>query len=185
VPGYVAVATRLPASPEAAGDTGPGDLTDPSEGPAQTDLAGRNETLLAVVPVPGTGTSLVIVGYAVATADAPPQPDRGAESGLVIDRMQRRVWADGREIALTFQEFELLAFLSGHPGTVFSRSELGTRAWQGGWRADSRTVDVHVSRLRRKLGPDYGRCIATEYRAGYRFQAPGTVAASPGTLARG
>jgi DNA-binding winged helix-turn-helix (wHTH) protein len=44
---------------------------------------------------------------------------------------------------------------------------------------------VHVSRLRRKLGPAYGRCIATEYRAGYRFQPPGTVTTDPRALARG
>lgn len=79
----------------------------------------------------------------------------------------------------------MLAFLSGHPGTVFSRAELGARAWQGEWRADSRTVDVHVSRLRRKLGPAYGRYIATEYRAGYRFQAPGTATTTPGPPVRG
>jgi DNA-binding response OmpR family regulator len=112
------------------------------------------------------------VGYSIATPEAWPAPDHGMGTGLVIDRMQRLVWADGREVTLTFQEFELLAFLGENPDTVFSRAELAARAWQGAWRADSRTVDVHISRLRRKLGPGYGRCIATEYRAGYRFRAP-------------
>ena len=42
--------------------------------------------------------------------------------------------------------------------------------WQRDFTADSRTVDVHVSRLRRKLGPDYGRCLVTEYRVGYQFR---------------
>jgi DNA-binding winged helix-turn-helix (wHTH) protein len=186
VSGYVAVATRVLAAAEVAGDADPGDVSNqPEAGSAQIELPGRDGTLLAVVPVPGTGTSLVIVGYAVATPDARPAPDQGGETGLVIDRMQRRVWVGGREVVLTFQEFELLAFLSGHPGMVFSRAELGAMAWQGAWRADSRTVDVHVSRLRRKLGPAYGRCLATEYRVGYRFQAPGTVTADPGALACG
>ena len=54
---------------------------------------------------------------------------------------------DGTEVALTFQEFELLAFLSAHPSTVFTRSDLVTRVWQRDFAADSRTVDVHVSRL--------------------------------------
>ena len=77
---------------------------------------------------------------------------------------------DGTEVALTFQEFELLAFLSAHPSTVFSRSDLVTQVWQRDFAADSRTVDVHVSRLRHKLGPAYGRYLVTEYRVGYQFR---------------
>lgn len=176
--GYVAVATRLLASAEVTGS--------PDDRPSsQIEQPGQDGTLLAVVPVPGTGTSLAIVGYAIVTPEASPASGQGGQAGLVIDRMRRRVWAGGREIALTFQEFELLAFLSGHPDTVFSRAELAAQAWQGTWRADSRSVDVHVSRLRRKLGPGYGRCIATEYRAGYRFQAPGPVPADPGASGYG
>ena len=77
---------------------------------------------------------------------------------------------DGAEVALTFQEFELLAFLTAHPETVFSRADLVPRVWQREFAADSRTVDVHVSRLRHKLGPAYGRCLVTEYRVGYQFR---------------
>ena len=78
---------------------------------------------------------------------------------------------------LTFQEFELLAFLSAHPATVFSRGYLVERVWRperrrsgGTSGVDSRTVDVHVSRGRRKLGPVYGQCLVTEHRAGYQFR---------------
>jgi DNA-binding response OmpR family regulator len=141
---------------------------------------------------------LAIVGYAISTSGAPEpvpnhapepvpnqgepvpdqgQPDLAAEtaSRLLIDRVQRRVWTDGLEIALTFQEFELLAFLSAHPATVFSRADLVTHVWPDGpdrrnVRRDSRTVDVHVSRLRRKLGPMHGQCLVTEHRAGYQFR---------------
>lgn len=173
--GYGAAAARLAAPGEPAGDAEPGGAGSvPEAEPGQAGPSGRDGTLLAVVPVPGTGASLVIVGYVV-PALAPglrPAPGQGGNVSLVIDRAQRRVRNDGREVALTFQEFELLAFLSGHPGTVLSRAEIGARAWQDGYKVDSRTVDVHVSRLRRKLGPAYGRCIATEYRAGYSFQAP-------------
>jgi DNA-binding response OmpR family regulator len=55
---------------------------------------------------------------------------------------------------------------------VFSRADLVERVWQRSFTADSRTVDVHVSRLRHKLGPAYGRCLVTEYRAGYMFRPP-------------
>ncbi|HEX4290716.1 MAG TPA: winged helix-turn-helix domain-containing protein [Trebonia sp.] len=134
-------------------------------------------TLLAVVPIPGTGTSMAIVGYPVtapgsvpASAGADGQERPAERSGLLLDHDQRRVWVDGAEVALTFQEFELLAFLSAHPSTVFSRSDLVTRVWQRDFAADSRTVDVHVSRLRHKLGPAYGRYLVTEYRVGYQFR---------------
>jgi hypothetical protein len=135
-------------------------------------------TLLAVVPIPGSGTSLAIVGYPVTVPGAAPgapgasgSPDTAdGRSGLLFDHEQRRVWADGKEVRLTFQEFELLAFLSAHPATVFSRADLVQRVWQRDFAADSRTVDVHVSRLRHKLGADYGRYLVTEYRVGYQFR---------------
>jgi DNA-binding response OmpR family regulator len=137
---------------------------------------GADGTLLAVVPIPGTGTSLAIVGYPVAGPGVAPDEAapaaEGVRTGLLLDHEQRRVWADGREIVLTFQEFELLAFLSAHPTTVFSRADLVQRVWQRRFTADSRTVDVHVSRLRHKLGPAYGRCLVTEYRVGYMFRPP-------------
>jgi DNA-binding response OmpR family regulator len=96
---------------------------------------------------------------------------------LLLDHAQRRAVIDGREIQLTFQEFELLAFLAAHPATVFTRAELVERVWhrtlgQDGRPVsrDSRTVDVHVSRVRRKLGPRHGQCLVTEYRVGYQYR---------------
>jgi Transcriptional regulatory protein, C terminal len=165
---------------------------------------GRDATLLAVVPIPGTGTSLAIVGYAISTsspervpAAAAPAPGPRSRPGLAVDRLRRRAWADGRELALTFLEFELLAFLTDYPDTVFSRADLADRVWRRGaadataedraggvrgradgtgdtrrFAAGSRTVDVHISRLRHKLGPVYGACLVTEHRAGYCFRPP-------------
>jgi DNA-binding response OmpR family regulator len=135
-------------------------------------------TLLAVVPIPGTGTSLAIVGYPVvmprgsvpSAVAASTAAEAAGRSGLLLDHDQRRVWVDGNEVTLTFQEFELLAFLSAHPATVFSRADLVRHVWQRDFDADSRTVDVHVSRLRHKLGPAYGKCLVTEYRVGYQFR---------------
>jgi DNA-binding response OmpR family regulator len=103
---------------------------------------------------------------------------------VLLDHARRQVWAGGEQIALTFQEFELLAFLSAHPATVFSRADLVEQVWRRNpgrdasavardARAvarDSRTVDVHVSRVRQKLGPLYGQCLVTEYRVGYQFR---------------
>jgi DNA-binding response OmpR family regulator len=137
-----------------------------------------------VVPIPGTGTSLAIVGYAIITSPVPekqrpaaPRTRRPQGSGLRLDHGQRRVWTDGHEIELTFQEFELLAFLSARPATVFTREDLIERVWRRSIARDgqaiardSRTVDVHVSRVRHKLGPRYGQCLVTEYRVGYQFR---------------
>ena len=156
----------------------PLDREGPVPGPAP-QWPGADGTLLAVVPIPGTGTSLAIVGYPVSNETLPRhgRGDAGVDasgpweqSGLLLDHDQRRVWADGQEIPLTYQEFELLAFLSAHPSTVFSRADLVARVWQRDFSADSRTVDVHVSRLRHKLGPQYGRCLVTEYRVGYQYR---------------
>jgi DNA-binding response OmpR family regulator len=79
------------------------------------------------------------------------------------------MWLGTGEIHLTYREFELLAFLSANPAQVFSRAELLSRVWERCGQTDTRTVDVHVSQLRRKLGPVYGQCLLTEYRVGYRF----------------
>jgi hypothetical protein len=158
------------------------DVADPGQPGRAVPRPKADGTLLAVVPIPGTGTSMAIVGYPVtapgALAAAGPAGADGADeaerhpqrSGLLLDHDQRRVWVDGAEVTLTFQEFELLAFLSAHPSTVFSRSDLVSRVWQRDFAADSRTVDVHVSRLRHKLGPAYGRYLVTEYRVGYQFR---------------
>ncbi|HEX4832327.1 MAG TPA: winged helix-turn-helix domain-containing protein [Trebonia sp.] len=190
-PGTPAPGTPAPGTP-GAGTPGAGALTlaTLAAGPPGP---GADGTLLAIVPIPGTKTSLAIVGYPVSNelaaraaggepagtgsigedaTSAGPEPVAGA-AGLLLDHDQRRVWADGQEIPLTFQEFELLAFLSAHPATVFSRADLVARAWQRDFAADSRTVDVHVSRLRHKLGPHYGRYLVTEYRVGYQFRTPG------------
>ena len=175
IPGAASVAGH--AEPDGDGRQEPVPVTTGTPVPA-VPAQGADGTLLAVVPIPGTGTSLAIIGYPVVTPGAPSgEPvaslDEG-RPGLLLDHDQRRVWVNGKEVALTFQEFELLAFLSGRPSTVFSRADLVRHVWQRDFAADSRTVDVHVSRLRHKLGPDYGRCLVTEYRVGYQFRPPAT-----------
>jgi DNA-binding winged helix-turn-helix (wHTH) protein len=158
--------TDLPPELAAALPTGLDGLTSPDE-------PGSGGTLLAVVPIPGTDSSLAIVGYTVPAGvarDRVQAPQR-ADGGLVVDHARRCVWLGGREVQLTYQEFELLAFLSANPAQVFSRADLLERVWgqRENSRHHTRTVDVHVSRLRRKLGPDFGQCLTTEHRVGYRF----------------
>jgi DNA-binding winged helix-turn-helix (wHTH) protein len=162
-----------PATVRPLGSVLPEGTVRPEAGlPADLDV-GSPGTLLAVVPIPGTDSSLAIVGYTI-PASAPreqSQPARRASGGLVVDHARRCVWLGGQEVQLTYQEFELLAFLSANPAQVFSRADLLERVWgqQENSQHQTRTVDVHVSRLRRKLGPAFGQCLTTEHRVGYRF----------------
>jgi hypothetical protein len=94
------------------------------------------------------------------------------EGGLAIDAAARRVTLDGSELALTYLEYELLAFLTTHPGRVFSRAELLQYVWGYEHVVGGRTVDVHVKRLRAKLGADPDVRIDTVRGVGYRFAGP-------------
>ncbi|MFF4757373.1 winged helix-turn-helix domain-containing protein [Streptomyces sp. NPDC001292] len=97
----------------------------------------------------------------------------GAGDPLVrIDTVRRIAEADGRELDLTFLEFELLAHLVAHPHRVHSRDQLVTTVWGYGHVGDGRTVDVHIARLRRKLGTEHRRAIQTVRRVGYKYAPP-------------
>jgi DNA-binding response OmpR family regulator len=82
---------------------------------------------------------------------------------------------------LTYKEFELLKFLAQHPGRVFSRSHLLQEVWGYDYFGGTRTVDVHVRRLRAKLGSEYEAMIGTVRNVGYKFVKP----AEAGLRARG
>ena len=73
---------------------------------------------------------------------------------------------------LTFKEFELLKFLAQHPGRVFTRAQLLQEVWGYDYFGGTRTVDVHVRRLRAKLGPEHETLIGTVRNVGYRFVIP-------------
>jgi len=75
----------------------------------------------------------------------------------------------GRVLDLTFKEFELLKFLAQHPGRVFTRAQLLQEVWGYDYFGGTRTVDVHVRRLRAKLGPEHEALIGTVRNVGYRF----------------
>ncbi|MFF4831343.1 winged helix-turn-helix domain-containing protein [Streptomyces sp. NPDC001315] len=89
-----------------------------------------------------------------------------------IDTVQRIAEVDGRELDLTYLEFELLAHLVAHPNRVHTRDQLVTTVWGYGHVGDGRTVDVHIARLRRKLGVQHRNAIQTVRRVGYKYSPP-------------
>jgi DNA-binding response OmpR family regulator len=91
---------------------------------------------------------------------------------LSIDRRTRRVLVDGSEVALTPKEFDLLAFLAEDPGAVCSRQQVLEEVWDPHWYGPTKTLDVHVASLRKKLGDP--RWIETVRGVGFRLDEPET-----------
>jgi len=89
---------------------------------------------------------------------------------LELDEARRSVTAEGREVVLARKEFDLLADLMRHPGRVASRDQLLQRVWGYDHTGTTRTVDVHVRQLRKKLGPTAADCIETVVGVGYRVR---------------
>ncbi|BBA95331.1 putative regulatory protein [Actinacidiphila reveromycinica] len=110
---------------------------------------------------------------------APRAQERGGPSlpaaPVSIDGERRTAAVDGRPLDLTYLEFELLAHLVAHPHRVHSRDQLVTTVWGYGHVGDGRTVDVHIARLRRKLGAEHRGSIVTVRRVGYKY-APAQAA---------
>ncbi|MGH3947198.1 MAG: winged helix-turn-helix domain-containing protein, partial [Pseudonocardiaceae bacterium] len=78
----------------------------------------------------------------------------------------------GRPLDLTYKEFELLKYLAQHAGRVFTRAQLLQEVWGYDFFGGTRTVDVHVRRLRAKLGPEHEQLIGTVRNVGYKFVRP-------------
>ncbi|MDT0477599.1 winged helix-turn-helix domain-containing protein [Streptomyces griseoviridis] len=119
----------------------------------------RPPFLPVAVPAPADGT----------------EPAAGQDDGdplVRIDAVRRTVSVDGRPLDLTYLEFELLAHLVNNPHRVHSRDQLVTTVWGYGHVGDGRTVDVHIARLRRKLGAEHRRTIQTVRRVGYKYTPP-------------
>jgi len=93
---------------------------------------------------------------------------------VVIDEDSYTAKIKGRTLDLTFKEFELLKYLAQHPGRVFSRSQLLQEIWGYDYFGGTRTVDVHIRRLRSKLGPEFESVIDTVRNVGYRFSHNGS-----------
>jgi DNA-binding response OmpR family regulator len=109
---------------------------------------------------------LAIGRRAQATAEL---PDEIRSGGLVVNEATYSARMNGRSLDLTFKEFELLKFLAQHPGRVFTRAQLLQEVWGYDYFGGTRTVDVHVRRLRAKLGAENEELIGTVRNVGYRF----------------
>ncbi|MEZ0094587.1 winged helix-turn-helix domain-containing protein [Streptacidiphilus sp. EB129] len=109
---------------------------------------------------------------------------------LSVDEATYSARLKGRVLDLTFKEFELIKYLAQHPGRVFTRAQLLQEVWGYDYFGGTRTVDVHVRRLRAKLGPEHEQLIGTVRNVGYRFVVPekaekGSVPRSEATDAAG
>ncbi|MBQ8143961.1 MAG: response regulator transcription factor [Butyricicoccus sp.] len=89
--------------------------------------------------------------------------------GLTIDISSRAVYRAGEEIALTKKEFELLLLFARNPGIALYRETIYERVWESDYMGDSRTVDLHVQRLRKKVG--WEQRLRAVYKIGYRLEA--------------
>lgn len=103
------------------------------------------------------------------TAAAQPAEDRIGFEELEMDLRRKVCTLGGEEISLTKKEFEILALLIAHRGTIFSREEILHRIWSDEVVVLDRTIDVNITRLRRKIGP-YGEYIVTRQGYGYGFK---------------
>jgi DNA-binding response OmpR family regulator len=88
---------------------------------------------------------------------------------VTIDESTYTARVKGNVLDLTFKEFELLKYLAQHPGRVFTRAQLLQEIWGYDYFGGTRTVDVHIRRLRSKLGPEFEAIIGTVRNVGYRF----------------
>lgn len=98
---------------------------------------------------------------------------------LTIDPDTYAAKLKGRPLDLTYKEFELLRYLAQHPGRVYSREQLLREVWGFDYFGGTRTVDVHVRRLRAKLGSDNETMIGTVRQVGYKFAVPAPKPLSP------
>ena len=100
----------------------------------------------------------------------PPTSELPATGVLSVDIVMRIVAVDGRRVEVTPKEFDLLALFVQNPGRPFSRDELLDRIWRNDFDVTDRTIDTHVQRLRKKLGPA-AQTIRTVWGVGYRFES--------------
>lgn len=121
---------------------------------------------LVLVPADQQPPAAAVRAYQYVVPEVLEEPGAGP---VRIDPVQRTAWVNGDKLDLTYLEFELLSHLVAHPNRVHTRDQLVTTVWGYGHVGDGRTVDVHVARLRRKLGAEHRRSIQTVRRVGYKY----------------
>ena len=129
---------------------------------------GTDDVMLATAgPAELEARLRLAIGRQASTVPAAPDEIRSGE--LSIDEATYTARLRARVLDLTFKEFELLKFLAQHPGRVFTRAHLLQEVWGYDYFGGTRTVDVHVRRLRAKLGSEHEALIGTVRNVGYRF----------------
>jgi DNA-binding response OmpR family regulator len=136
-------------------DWGSDEILLPTAGPAEVDARLRLLVARRSSDPHGTGRSGALV-----------------LGELVIDEATYTARLKGRPLDLTYKEFELLKYLAQHAGRVFTRAQLLQEVWGYDFFGGTRTVDVHVRRLRAKLGPEQEQLIGTVRNVGYKFVRP-------------
>jgi two-component system, OmpR family, response regulator RegX3 len=117
-----------------------------------------------------TGARGEDAGRGAAASRAADDDGRAVVGDLVVDARSRRVHVGGTEVVLTPKEFDVLALLASDPGAVLRREEIIDRVWDHAWFGPTRTIDVHVAALRKKLGDP--RWITTVRGVGFRLDPP-------------
>jgi DNA-binding response OmpR family regulator len=107
--------------------------------------------------------------HAIELVAADPHAGEIRSGEVTIDEATYTARLKGNVLDLTFKEFELLKYLAQHPGRVFTRAQLLQEIWGYDYFGGTRTVDVHIRRLRSKLGPEFEAIIGTVRNVGYRF----------------
>jgi DNA-binding response OmpR family regulator len=128
--------------------------------------------LSSVSPAEFEARLRLAIGRLEAIADDDPEAHVIRSGGVAVDEATYTAKLNGRMLDLTFKEFELLKYLAQHPGRVFTRQQLLQEVWGYDYFGGTRTVDVHVRRLRAKLGPEHETLIGTVRNVGYRFVIP-------------
>lgn len=132
------------------------------------------------VPKPFSPRELVArVKAVLRRAEPAARPDILSLGPVSVSRSRREVLVGGREVELTAKEFDLLCFLMEHPGVVLSRDVLLDRVWGLSFPGETRTVDVHVGQIRRKLG--LPEVIRTVRGVGYKAVGPASDRPGPGS----
>ena len=151
----IAIATEGALSAVSA-DWGIDDVILDTAGPAEVDARIR----------------IAIGRYLALITSTDPSTGEIRTGDVVIDENSYTARIKGRALDLTFKEFELLKYLAQHPGRVFYRAQLLQEIWGYDNFGGTRTVDVHIRRLRSKLGPEFESIIGTVRNVGYRFTLP-------------
>jgi DNA-binding response OmpR family regulator len=131
----------------------------------------------AVIPADQVPDGATVLGTLVLAHDGRDHDDpaydapltQGADAAVRVDPASRTVLVSGRMLTLTRLEFDLLAALVATPRRVHTRSQLHRSVWEGISSGGARTVDVHVHRLRHKLGPAHEQHLVTVRGVGYRW----------------